>query len=255
MQVESLMGPGVDPHIYRATQGDLRRLQSAEVVFYNGLHLEGKMHDLLEKMGASRKVIAVTSTIPRQSLRRPPEFEGGFDPHIWFDVNLWITAAQTITTTLVQARPELKAEIEVRAKNYSTELMALDKWIHNQIALIPSQRKVLITAHDAFGYLGAAYGLEVVGLQGISTATEYGLQDVVKLVDLISSRSIPAFFVETSVSRKFVSAIQDGVRARGKNVVVGGELYSDALGGPESPASTYLTMMRHNVSIIVGALQ
>lgn len=255
VQVDSLMGPGVDPHIYRATQGDLRRLQEAEVVFYNGLHLEGKMHTVLEKLGLSRKVVAISSSIPTQNLRRPPEFEGGFDPHIWFDTKLWINAAQTVTSSLVQARPELRAEIEERAKNYVAELNKLDDWIRAEVSRIPAERRVLITAHDAFGYFGAAYGLEVIGLQGISTATEYGLQDVVRLVNLISSRSIPAFFVETSVSHKFVAAIRDGVSARGKNVTVGGELYSDALGGQGSPASTYLAMMRHNVSTIVGALQ
>jgi manganese/zinc/iron transport system substrate-binding protein len=254
-QVESLMGPGVDPHLYRATQGDVKRIQEADLILYNGLHLEGKMHELLEKLSTRKKVHAVSANIEPQKLRRPPDFEGGYDPHIWFDVSLWKQAAQTTAAALIELQPSETAAIEAQAQAFYAKLDELHRWIHATVGSIPAERRILITAHDAFGYFGQAYAVQVVGLQGISTAAEYGLRDVIRVVDLIVAQKVPAVFVETSVSRRFVNTLQEGVAAKGHTVSLGGELYSDALGSADSPAATYIGMMRHNVTTIVEALK
>lgn len=255
VEVSALMGPGVDPHLYKATQGDLKRLGQAELVVSSGLHLEGKMSDVLTALGKRTSTLALGNAISASLLRNPPEFEGHPDPHIWFDVSLWARTIDPLVAELVRLRPEARAGIEQRASEYRSELAALHDWVTAQIHSIPSGNRVLITAHDAFGYFGAAYGIEVMGLQGISTASEYGLQDVIRISEVITSRKVKAIFAESSVPVRFIQSLQEGVRAKGYEVSHGGELYSDALGAADSTSGTYMGMIRHNVTTIVEALR
>lgn len=254
-EVESLMQTGVDPHLYKASESDVRRLAGADLILYNGLHLEGKMGDVLVKMARSRPVVAVSEEIPDQQLREPPEFLGQYDPHIWFDVSLWRRTLAPIVRELSALDPVHAADFEARAAAYDAELERLDAWVEERIAELPPDHRLLVTAHDAFGYFGRRYGVEVVGLQGISTVSEAGLQDVERVVDLVVARRVPALFVESSVPRRTIEAVRAAVRARGHQIEIGGELYSDAMGPPGTPEGTYLGMVRHNVDTIVGALR
>jgi manganese/zinc/iron transport system substrate-binding protein len=253
-QVRSLMGPGVDPHLYKASAGDVRRLAEADVVLYNGLHLEAAMTEVLEEMDRRKPTVAVTDSIPRGVLMAPPEFAGSYDPHVWFDVRLWAQAARRIAQALVAADTAHAAEYLERGLQVQQDLARLDEWVRARVAELPPERRVLITAHDAFGYFGRAYGFEVRGLQGISTGTEAGTADVQRLAAEIASRRIPAVFVETSIPRRTIEAVQAAVRARGFRVEIGEPLHSDALGSAGTPAATYDGMVRHNVNAIVSAL-
>jgi manganese/zinc/iron transport system substrate-binding protein len=254
-RIEALMGPGVDPHLYKASESDVRRLSEADLVLYNGLHLEGKMGDILTKMARSRPVVAVTEEIPEGELREPPEFAGQYDPHVWFDVSLWARTLGPIARELGDLDPEHAAEFRANAAAFEKELTALDAWVKTQIAAIPPRQRVLVTAHDAFGYFGRRYGMEVVGLQGISTLSEAGLNDVDRVVDVVISRGVKAIFVESSVPRRSIEAVQAAVRSREREVAIGGQLYSDSLGAAGTPAGTYAGMVRANVETIVNALR
>lgn len=251
--VISLMGAGVDPHLYKATQGDLQKLTDADVIFYNGLHLEGKMAEVLEKLGRTKTVIAVTQSIQEDELRLITE--GIHDPHIWFDVKLWKNAVVQVEKTLSEVDSAKQQIYQTNAARYLMQLDSLDKAVSAQIQTIPATQRVLITAHDAFGYFGDAYAMEVRGLQGISTVSEFGLKDVTELVDFIISRKIKAIFVETSVSEKSINAVIEGCKNRGWQVSIGGSLYSDAMGEANTPEGTYIGMVSKNVSTIVSALQ
>lgn len=255
VNVTGLMGPGVDPHYYKATQGDLKYLSQANIVFYNGLFLEGKMEDIFDKMSRNKTVVAVARNLDQSGLRRPPEFQGHFDPHVWFDVDLWSQTIDAVEATLAQALPAGADDFRVRADAYRTELQELHQWVQTRVAEVPEARRVLITAHDAFGYFGDAYGIEVLGLQGISTVAEYGVNDVRHLVDIIVDRKVKAIFVESSVPERSINAVREGCVARGHDVVIGGTLYSDAMGEAGSGADTYVGMVRTNVNTIVGALK
>ncbi len=255
VSVVSLMGPGVDPHLYKASQGDIARLGTADIIFYNGLNLEGKMSEVLRKMSRSRPVVPVADAVPADQLREPPEFKGHPDPHVWFDVSLWSHAVRAVARALGEHDPAHAGIYERRAQAYLAELAELHDWCRLQVAALPESRRVLVTAHDAFGYFGRAYGLEVLGLQGISTVAEYGLNDVGRLVDTITRRRVRAVFVESSVPRRSIEAVLQGCRARGHPVALGGQLFSDALGEPGTPEGTYVGMVRHNVNTIVGALK
>jgi manganese/zinc/iron transport system substrate-binding protein len=253
--VVALMGPGVDPHLYKATQGDLQKFTDADVVFYNGLHLEGKMGEVFEKVSRIKPVIAVASTIPETSLREIPGFAGTHDPHIWFDVQLWKSAVEEISRKL-QEHDSVHASLYAeRSKLYLQKLDSLDREVKSKMAQIPEQQRVLITAHDAFGYFGDAYGVEVRGLQGISTVSEFGLKDVTELVNFIISRKIKAIFVETSVSQKSIEAVVEGCKQKDWDVKIGGSLYSDAMGPAGTEEGNYVGMVRANVDRIVGALR
>jgi manganese/zinc/iron transport system substrate-binding protein len=252
--VEGLMGPGVDPHLYKASAGDVRQLAEAELVFYNGLHLEAAMGEVLEEMDRWKPTQAVTDSISRSALRAPPEFKGNYDPHVWFDVRLWQRTIPAIVAALGEQDPGNSGEYQARGAPYARELAALDAWVRQRVSVLPPERRVLVTAHDAFNYFGRAYGFEVKGLQGISTASEAGTADVQRLADEIARRRIPAIFVETSISRRTVEALQAAVRARGFDVRIGGSLFSDAMGDAGTPEGTYPGMVRHNVNTIVGAL-
>lgn len=254
-RVEALMGPGVDPHLYKASESDVRRLSEADLVLYNGLHLEGKMGDILTKMARTRPVIAVTEEIPEDLLREPPEFLGQYDPHVWFDVSMWAKTLGPVTRELSALAPEHAREFEANAAALEKELTELDAWVKAQILTVPEPQRILVTAHDAFGYFGRRYGMEVVGIQGISTLSEAGLRDVDRVVSLVVDRKVPAIFVESSVPRRSIEAVQAAVRSRGHEVAIGGQLYSDSLGAAGSPAGTYPGMVRANVNTIVNALR
>ncbi len=254
-RIEALMGPGVDPHLYKASESDVRRLAEADLILYNGLHLEGKMGDILTKMARSRPVVAVTEEIPQGFLREPPEMAGQYDPHVWFDVSLWLRTLDPIVRELSALDPEHAAVYKANAEALRQELNVLDAWVKEQIQTLSPQQRLLVTAHDAFGYFGQRYGMEVVGLQGISTLSEAGLHDVDRVVKLVVSRQVKAIFVEASVPRRSIEAVQAATRQQGHQVVIGGQLFSDSLGAPGSPAGTYPGMVRANVETIVKALR
>lgn len=253
--VESLMGAGVDPHLYKASESDVRRLSEADLVLYNGLFLEGKMGDILGKLGRNRPVRAIAEELPAARLRTPPEFQGHPDPHVWFDVELWSQTLPAITAELQKLLPAHREQLSANSERLRAELLELDVWAKARIQEIPADQRVLVTAHDAFGYFGQRYGLEVHGIQGISTVSEAGLRDVEKVVELVAARRIKAIFVESSVPQRTIEAVQAAVREKGHEVRIGGSLYSDAMGTPGTPEGTYPGMVRHNVNTIVEALR
>lgn len=253
--VDAIMGSGVDPHLYKATQGDLQKLTDADLIVYSGLHLEGKMGEVLGKLDRFKSVVVATGGIPRERLLQSQNYTGSYDPHVWFDVSLWQLVVQHLANELQRKDPK---NAELYAKNaaaYLQQLEQLHKYNKRAIATIPEQQRILITAHDAFGYFGKAYNIEVRGLQGISTVSEFGLQDVAALVNFIVSHQIKAVFVESSVSPKAIEAVVVGSRQKDHNVRVGGTLYSDALGAAGTPAGTYAGMVKYNVDKIVSALK
>ena len=253
--VESIMGSGVDPHLYKATQGDLQKLTDADVVVYNGLHLEGKMGEVLEKLSRQKTVVAGAESIPDTKLKRSPQFQDSHDPHVWFDVTLWKEVVKHLSDEFQKKDP---ANAEVYQKNTAAYLQQLDElhqWVMQEIASVPEPQRILITAHDAFGYFGDAYNIQVRGLQGISTVSEFGLQDVASLVNYISDNKIKAVFVESSVSPKAIEAVVIGSKKKGHDVEIGGTLFSDALGEDGTPEGTYTGMVRHNVNTIVSSLK
>ncbi len=252
--VEALMGPGVDPHLYKASEGDVQRMASADIILYNGLHLEGAMAEVFERMQSRVKTVAVTDGIDRARLHAPPAFEGNYDPHVWFDVTLWIAALETVHASFVMLDSTHGEVYDANASRYRDSLQALHQYVLSRARSLPVARRILVTAHDAFGYFGAAYGFEVHGLQGISTVTEAGTADVTHLADFIASRRIPEIFVESSVPTRSIEAVQAAVRARGFEVRIGGELFSDAMGTAGTPEGTYPGMVRHNIDVIVEAL-
>ena len=254
LEVTGLMGPGVDPHLYKASAGDVQRLTSAQLIFYNGLHLESKMADILAKMSGNTKTVAVTDVVDRSLLLKPPEFEGQYDPHLWFDVTLWMKAVGTVRDTLSEFDSDNTLTYWSNAERYLAKLAELHEYVKVQAARVPPEQRVLVTAHDAFNYFGKAYGFEVRGLQGISTVTEAGIADVQELATFIADRRIPAIFVESSVSPRSLEAVKAAVKSKGFDVKIGGELFSDAMGNEGTPEGTYIGMVRHNVDTIVTAL-
>ena len=254
-EVTGLMGPGVDPHLYKPTQGDIQNLTRADLLLYNGLHLEGKMQDVLEKLASRKPVQAVAAGIPEKDLIILNQPRGAPDPHIWFDVSLWMQAVKTISQSMQENDPAHAAYYQERTQAYLQELQSLDAYVQTQLAAIPPQQRTLVTAHDAFSYFGQAYGIEVRGLQGISTLSEYGIQDIQNMVDFLVAEQIKAVFVESSVSPKALEAVVEGARQRGHAVRIGGSLYSDALGEAGTPEGNYTGMVRHNVETIRKALQ
>jgi manganese/zinc/iron transport system substrate-binding protein len=255
VQVLALMGPGVDPHLYKATQGDLEKLSGAEFIAYNGLHLEGKMGEIFERMGRTRPVYAVADGLPVESLLSPPEFAGNYDPHVWFDVALWSRCGEGLATALEKFDPAGGEVYRANLAAFRERMRELDEWCRAEILSVPREQRLLVTAHDAFGYFGRAYDIEVLGLQGISTAAEFGLQDLTRLVDTIVSRKVRAVFIESSVPRRSIEALVEGCRQRGHEVRIGGELFSDAMGAAGTPEGTYEGMVRSNVTTIVEALR
>lgn len=250
-----LIGEGVDPHLYKPTRTDIAALARADAIFTNGLQLEGKLADTLKRIASSGKpVLAVAESVPRERLLTPDGADDHPDPHVWMDPALWAEAIPAVRDTLTTLDPGGHLLYEQRAAAYASRLAALDAYASRAIATIPEASRVLLTAHDAFGYFGRAYGLEVRGVQGISTESEAGVRDIERLVDLIASRSIRAIFVESTVSERNINAIIAGARARGHTVRVGGSLFSDAMGKPGTWEGTYIGMIDHNVRTITEAL-
>jgi manganese/zinc/iron transport system substrate-binding protein len=259
VRIDALMGPGVDPHQYKATPSDIRQLQIADVVIYNGLHLEGKMADVLEKLGKSRKSVAITRDLDMKTDIRPapPGYEGAHDPHVWFDVSLWSKCVGTVAAVLADADRNHADVYAKRADDYRKQLAALHEEVLNKAKTIPQDKRVLITAHDAFYYFGRAYGFEVHGLQGVSTASEPGTGDVQTLAKLIGTRKLPAIFGETSVPDRNLQSVVDAAKKDyGVEVkFIAGQLFSDAMGDPKTPEGTYAGMIRHNIDTMVKALK
>lgn len=254
-EVESVMGSGVDPHLYKATQGDLQKMMDADMIVYNGLYLEGKMGEVLEKLSRQKTVVTATASIPKDKLRASAQYANSNDPHVWFDVQLWQEVVKHVSQQMQEKDPANAEVYKQNTQAYLQELDELNQWVAQQIQTIPEQQRILITAHDAFGYFGDAYSIKVRGLQGISTVSEFGLQDVSSLVKYIVENKIKAVFVESSVSPKAIEAVVVGCRERGHEVEIGGTLYSDALGEDGTPEGTYTGMVRHNVTTIVSALR
>ncbi len=249
----TLIRTGLDPHTYKATASDLLRFNEARVVLYNGLNLEASLERVITQMPASIQVVSLSDAYVETDLIR--HGNNHIDPHIWFDIALWRKAVRHIARVLSEVYPNSSVHIQNELVRYEDALHILEQDVQAQINTIPRERRILITAHDAFGYFGRAYGFEVLGIQGISTATEAGIQDMSALADIIVQREIPAIFVESTVSPKTIEALQYAVAARGGRVQLGGQLYSDSLGDPGTDAVTYIGMIRHNVKTIVTALQ
>jgi manganese/zinc/iron transport system substrate-binding protein len=255
--VNALLGPGIDPHTYVATESDIRLFQNADVIFYNGLNLEAQLERVLDQIGEGSDitVVAVGNQLDEgQLLSWEPESGFPHDPHVWNDVQLWKQVSEIVRDTLIEADPTNSATYSANATRYLGELDELHNYMLAQIERVPADRRVLVTAHDAFTYLGRAYGLEVAAVQGISTESEASAADIQALVDVIVEREVPAIFIETTISPRTIEAVQAAVQSAGREVALGGELYSDALGAPDSPAGTYIGMMRSNIDTIVAAL-
>lgn len=254
-EVLNLIGSGVDPHLYKPTRSDIATLMSADVVLYNGLMLEGKMTDALIRVARSGKPVhAVTELVPESELLEPEDFQGHYDPHLWMDPRAWSKTIDVVQKVLSEFKPEHAAEYSERARTYAEQLAALDAYAEKALYAVPQDARVLVTAHDAFNYFGKRYGYEVVGIQGLSTESEAGVRDIERIVDLLVDRKIGAVFVESTVSDRNMKALIAGAKARGHEVKIGGELFSDAMGKPGTYEGTYLGMIDHNVTTIASAL-
>jgi manganese/zinc/iron transport system substrate-binding protein len=254
VDVTALMGPGVDPHAYRQTRSDIVATAQADLVLWNGLYLEAQLEEFLLELGETRPVIAVAEAIPETQLIGSEDYEGRFDPHVWMNPNLWSRVVMATRDAMIEAAPDHAESFAANAAAHLAELSDLAVYSQTVLASIPAESRVLVTAHDAFNYFGAAYGFEVVGIQGISTESEAGLQRISELVDMLVARDIRAVFVETSVSDRNIRALIEGAAAQGHEVVIGGELFSDAMGAPGTYEGTYLGMIDHNVTTIARAL-
>lgn len=253
--ISSLMGEGIDPHSYKLTRSDTVALMKADAVFHSGLFLEGKMGEMLDKLAASgRAAYAVTDVLPRDLLIHPAGADAHPDPHVWMDPTLWRLALLGVRDRLSALYPAQASAYAERATAAAADYDRLHAYAARVLGAVPAERRVLVTAHDAFSYLGRAYGLEVVGIQGISTESEAGLQRIESMVSLLVERRIPAVFVETSVSDRNVQALVQGAAARGHQIAIGGSLYSDAMGPAGTYEGTYIGMIDHNVTTIARAL-
>lgn len=252
VDVLSLMGPGVDPHLYNATQGDIAKLDRADLVLYSGLHLEGQMNEVFEEIGKSRPTLPISESLPEDDLLINEL--GDTDPHVWFDMELWKQALGNATGELKRLSPENAEYFEDNQNEYFAKLDALNAESKAKLAEIPEGKRTLVTAHDAFGYFGRANGIDVVGLQGLSTEDEIGVSDINATIDLLLEYSIPAVFVESSINPKSIEAVIEGAKSKGLEVKVGGELFSDAMGEEGTEEGTYLGMYKHNVETIYEAL-
>jgi len=255
VQAHGLMGAGVDPHLYKASESDVEKLSSSQMIFYNGLNLEAKMGEIFSRMGGARRTVAVTSEIASDLLLVSDQFQGHPDPHVWFDVTLWMKVAEKIASELALFDPPNAATYNERAQKYLQELEQLHNYVKTRTEELSPEQRVLVTAHDAFRYFGRAYGFEVVGLQGISTESEAGTADIKRIADFITERKIKAIFVESSVPERNIKAVQEAVRSRGWEVKIGGELFSDAMGSQGTFEGTYIGMVTHNIDMIVNALK
>lgn len=254
VEVHALMGPGIDPHSYRQTRSDISALARADLVLWHGLYLEAQMEEFLLKLASRSPVVAVGEAVPVADRIAHVDYEGRYDPHVWMAPGLWVSVVDRVAEALSEARPEDAALFAANAERYKADLIRLDRYAQGVLPTVPDTARVLVTAHDAFGYFGRAYGYQVEGIQGLSTESEAGLARVRDLVDLLVSRKIRAVFVESTVSDRNIRALIEGAAARGHEVSVGGELFSDAMGAPGTYEGTYLGMIDHNVTTIARAL-
>ena len=256
IDIQGLMGAGVDPHLYKASEGDVSKLFNADVIVYNGLHLEGKLEDVFEKMRQqNKKTIAVSDAIDKNTLIGSEYFASNYDPHIWFDITNWEIITQYIIDKFSELDADNSETYKTNGANYLKKLASLKIVITQEVNSLPLEKRILVTAHDAFNYFGKEFQFNVVGLQGLSTATEAGVKDVQRLASFIEEKNVNAIFVESSVPKRTVEALQEAVRAKGKEVLIGGTLYSDALGSTGTTEATYIGMYKHNVKIIVSSLK
>jgi manganese/zinc/iron transport system substrate-binding protein len=253
VEITTLMGAGVDPHLYKASPADVTALQRADIIFYSGLHLEGKLSEILERMHDRKPTVAVAEVIAENNIRR--DEHGAADPHVWFDVALWSVASGAVLDALAAFDPPHAEEYQKNAEEYQFKLAELHAEVTDALKTIPAERRVLVTAHDAFHYFGDEYGVEVRAIQGISTDSEAGVKQVKELVDFLAERKIKAVFVETSVAEENIKSLVEGCQARGHDVKIGGTLFSDAMGDAGTPEGTYEGMVRANVKTIVEALK
>lgn len=251
VHVESLMGPSVDPHLYNATHSDIETIANADMIFYNGLNLEVNMVEIFNEIGESKPVLAIAETVPENQLLT--DENGAVDPHIWFDIDLWTLALESAVEELMEFDPDNAQYYEENMKNYFAKLEDLKKEAE-KLQNIPEEKRVLVTAHDAFGYFGRMHNMQVVGLQGLSTEEEVGVSDIQETIELIKTYRVPAVFIESSISEDTINAVIEGAKSDGVPVELGGELFSDAMGEPGTEEGTYIGMYRHNVNTIYEAL-
>ncbi len=255
IHIQGLMGSGVDPHLYKASEGDVSKLVNADVIFYNGLHLEGKLEELLKNMASQEQTtVPLAETLDNNRLITSQNFASNYDPHVWFDIDFFIQFSKIVAEVLSEKDPKNKAFYTQNATDYIADLETLTADVKRVVNALPKEKRILVTAHDAFNYFGQAYGFKVVGLQGLSTATEAGVKDVQQLSEFIIENNIKAIFIESSVPKRTIEALQAAVKDKGHDVVIGGTLYADALGDAGTYQGTYLGMYRHNIKTIVNAL-
>ena len=254
VEVTALMGPGVDPHVYRQTRSDISAMVNAEAVFWHGLYLEAQMEDLFHQLGHTNTVVALAESLPKDQLLPNEDYENRYDPHVWMNPRLWKGVVEAARDELTKLDPEGKATFDANAEKHLAEIDALADYSDKAFATVPDASRVLVTAHDAFNYFGEAYGYEVMGIQGISTESEAGLKQIEDLVNVLVDKKIGAIFVESSVSDRNVRALIEGAAAKRHTVVIGGELFSDAMGDPGTYEGTYIGMIDHNATIITRAL-
>ena len=254
VNIKVLMGSGVDPHAYRQTRSDIVSLANADLVLWNGLYLEAQMEEFLIELGTERPVIAVAENVPHKLLIGSDEYVDRFDPHLWMDPNIWSNIVLNVRDALIEILPDAKTKFSDNAEIYMKEIEQLENYANNVLTSVPQKNRILLTSHDAFNYFGQAYGYDVIGIQGISTESEAGLKRISELVDLIIEKNIQAVFIETSVSDRNIRALVEGTRAKGYEVSIGGELFSDAMGEPGSYEGTYIGMIDSNSTKIAIAL-
>lgn len=251
VNVESLMGPSVDPHLYNPTQSDVAKVGEAEMVFYNGLHLEANMVDMFNEISEEKPVLAIGESLQEKDLLM--DEQGAIDPHVWFDLNLWEEALGAAVEEMKKFAPEDADYFEENKQEYFNKLVEV-KQEAEKLADIPDERRVLVTAHDAFGYFGSMHDMEVVGLQGLSTDGEIGISDINETIDIIREHQVPAIFVESSINDSSIQAVIEGAGSAGIEVELGGELFSDAMGEAGTEEGTYIGMYLHNIETIYNAL-
>lgn len=256
INIQGLMGAGVDPHLYKASAGDVTKLATADIIFYNGLHLEGKLVEVFEKMGSAVKSqVALGEHLDKNTLIGSDYFASNYDPHVWFNIQYFQQFVSAVVDELSAKDPKNSEQYKANGKAFHMKLEALEAEIKEVIETLPKEKRILVTAHDAFNYFGKSYGFEVVGLQGLSTATEAGVQDVQRLSQYIIDKQVKAIFIESSVPRRTIEALEAAVQAKGHDVTIGGSLYSDALGNEGTVEGTYIGMFTYNVNTIVNALK
>lgn len=255
MEVTALMGPGTDPHIYKPTPGDIELLDEADIIVANGFHLEGKMAEMLEKYSEEKPVIFLSDGLEKEDIIKSADFRDANDPHIWFDTKVWMKGLRYVTEELSKIDTSAGDYYQINYNLYQQEINELDEWVKNEFSQLETERPILITSHDAFSYFGRRYGVEVKGIQGISTLSEVGLKEIADMVDFVIDHQVKSIFIETTTSDKTAKSIVDGCKARNYQLDIRGPLFSDALGEPDEAAGTYIGMIRENVKRIVEGLK